>query len=154
MGKKLYRSRTDSVIAGVCGGLGKYLGIDSTIIRLLFIGLAGGDGAGTLIYFALWLLLPLEGQEAETSVSENIRAGADEIAERARKMGNQLRGALGDDSPRTALVAGGAFVLIGVLFLLRNLGLPALAWLKPGALWPLLLVIMGVVMLLRRIGKR
>ncbi len=35
--KKLYRSRTDSKIAGVCGGLGEHFGIDSTWVRLLFV---------------------------------------------------------------------------------------------------------------------
>ncbi len=35
--KKLYRSRTDSMIAGVCGGLGKYFEIDATLIRLVFV---------------------------------------------------------------------------------------------------------------------
>lgn len=35
--KKLYRSNTDKKIAGVCGGLGEYLNIDSTVIRVIFI---------------------------------------------------------------------------------------------------------------------
>jgi phage shock protein C len=35
--KKLYRSRTDRKIAGVCGGLGQYFGVDPTLIRLLFV---------------------------------------------------------------------------------------------------------------------
>jgi len=59
--KKLYRSRADQMIAGVCGGLGKYLGIDPTLIRLTFVLLLlFGIGSGLLVYLAMLLLVPLE----------------------------------------------------------------------------------------------
>jgi phage shock protein C len=59
--KKLYRSRTDQMIAGVCGGLGKYLGIDPTLIRLAFVLLLlFGIGSGLLVYLVMMLLVPLE----------------------------------------------------------------------------------------------
>ncbi len=59
--KKLYRSSTDKMIAGVCGGLGKYLGIDATLIRLIFALLVFfGVGSGLLIYVILAIVMPLE----------------------------------------------------------------------------------------------
>jgi phage shock protein PspC (stress-responsive transcriptional regulator) len=59
--KKLYRSRTDKMIAGVCGGLAQYLGIDSTLLRLLFALLVVfGIGSGILIYLVLMIIVPLE----------------------------------------------------------------------------------------------
>ncbi len=59
--KKLYRSRTDKMIAGVCGGLGKHLEVDPTILRLLFALLVVlGFGSGILIYIVLMLIVPLE----------------------------------------------------------------------------------------------
>lgn len=59
--KKLYRSRTDKMIAGVCGGLGRYLGIDPTLVRLLFVLLVLlGVGSGLLIYLILMVVVPLE----------------------------------------------------------------------------------------------
>ena len=59
--KKLYRSRTDHMIAGVCGGLGKYLGIDPTLIRLAFILLLlFGIGCGLLMYLVMTLIVPAE----------------------------------------------------------------------------------------------
>ena len=64
--RRLYRSRTQRMLGGVCGGLGKYLGIDPTIIRLVFLVLLFTQGFGFLIYIILWLLLPVEGG-AETS---------------------------------------------------------------------------------------
>ena len=59
--RKLYRSRTDKMIAGVCGGLGKYLGVDPTLIRLAFVLLlVFGIGSGLLAYFIMMLIVPLE----------------------------------------------------------------------------------------------
>lgn len=57
--RKLYRSRTDTRIAGVCGGLGDYLGLDSTVIRLAFVLLALTGGHGLLLYLIMWLVMPL-----------------------------------------------------------------------------------------------
>lgn len=62
--KKLYKSRTDKKIAGVCGGLAKYFGISSTVIRVLFIiTLFAGGGTSLLIYLALALALDKEPPE-------------------------------------------------------------------------------------------
>jgi len=44
--KKLYRSKKDRMLAGVCGGIGEYFGIDSTLIRILWVLLSLGGGAG------------------------------------------------------------------------------------------------------------
>ena len=58
MQRKLYRSRNDSRIAGVCGGLGEYLDIDPTLVRLIFVLLALMGGHGVLLYIVLWLIVP------------------------------------------------------------------------------------------------
>lgn len=47
--KKLYRSKKDRVFAGVCGGIGEYLGVDPTVIRLLAV-ILGFTGSGVLAY--------------------------------------------------------------------------------------------------------
>jgi phage shock protein PspC (stress-responsive transcriptional regulator) len=59
--KRLYRSRTNRVIAGVAGGLGEYFGIDATIIRIIWVILALPGGLpGILLYLIFWLIMPLE----------------------------------------------------------------------------------------------
>ncbi|MFO7837112.1 MAG: PspC domain-containing protein [Candidatus Thorarchaeota archaeon] len=58
--KKLYRSRDDKVIGGVCGGIAEYTGIDATIIRVLWILLTLGYGAGLIIYIILMIVIPME----------------------------------------------------------------------------------------------
>jgi phage shock protein PspC (stress-responsive transcriptional regulator) len=58
MQRKLERSRTDSRLAGVCGGLGEYLDVDPTLVRLAFILLALYGGHGILLYIILMLVMP------------------------------------------------------------------------------------------------
>lgn len=58
--KKLYRSRRDRMVAGVCGGLADYFQVDSTIIRLLFILFILLGGSGVLAYLIMWLVVPVE----------------------------------------------------------------------------------------------
>ncbi len=58
--KKLWRSRTDRKIAGVCGGLGDYFHVDSLWIRLIFVLFFLAGGAAFLVYLVMWLLVPIE----------------------------------------------------------------------------------------------
>lgn len=55
--KKLYRSSTDKMIAGVCAGLGAYFGVDPTIVRIIFVVLGLAGGPGVLLYLILWVLV-------------------------------------------------------------------------------------------------
>jgi phage shock protein PspC (stress-responsive transcriptional regulator) len=59
MTKKIYRSESDRMIAGVCGGIGEYFDIDPTIVRIIFafILLSGG---GLILYIILWIVIPTE----------------------------------------------------------------------------------------------
>jgi len=57
-GKKLFRSRSNSKIAGVCGGLGDYFNIDPTLVRILFLIFFGGGGL--LLYIICWIAVPEE----------------------------------------------------------------------------------------------
>jgi phage shock protein C len=58
--KRLYRSQTDKIVGGVCAGLGKYFGIDPTIVRLIFVILTLLGASGVLIYLVLWVVVPPE----------------------------------------------------------------------------------------------
>lgn len=58
--KRLYRDRFDKLLGGVCGGLGQYFQIDSSVIRLIYVALTClSFGISILLYAILWLLLPL-----------------------------------------------------------------------------------------------
>jgi len=58
MTKKLYRSRTDRMLTGVCGGLAEYFAIDATIVRILFAVFALAGGPGLILYIILALVMP------------------------------------------------------------------------------------------------
>lgn len=57
---KLYRSRTDEKIAGVCGGIAEYLEVDSTLIRLIWLAALLLAGWGFLAYIIAWIVIPEE----------------------------------------------------------------------------------------------
>lgn len=59
--KKIYRSRKDRILGGVCGGLGKFFGVDPTIVGLLWILFTIlGTGAGIILYLVAWIIIPEE----------------------------------------------------------------------------------------------
>ena len=58
--RKLYRSESDRMLGGVCGGLGDYLDVDSTLVRIIFVALALMGGPGILMYLILLLVVPSE----------------------------------------------------------------------------------------------
>lgn len=115
--KQLRRSRRDRVIAGVCGGLGSYFGVDPVWIRLAFVILTIGGGAGLLLYAVAWVLIP--------------EAGTDE--------GEIARTNLGTKGP---LIAGLALIVIGLVSL-ANVIAP---WFSR-FMWPAVLVVIGLALL-------
>lgn len=83
---RLMRSREDAIIAGVAGGIARYLGIDSTIVRLVFVALAF-TGAGVLLYPLLWIIMPLEGTPAPGRAAENRGQAKEAFARDANATG-------------------------------------------------------------------
>jgi phage shock protein PspC (stress-responsive transcriptional regulator) len=162
MQKRLYRSRTDTMIGGVCGGLAKYLDIDPVIVRIAFVVLAMIDGAGVLAYIVMWLVVPLEpaeGVEAPAAASEaTVKTGAKEIADKAKEVGQGIGQAAekaaaeaGKNPDTGAIVAGIVLVAVGLFFLAKNLGIPMFGWVRPDVAWPAVLIVLGVVLLIRRV---
>jgi phage shock protein C len=68
--KRLYRSRKERMIGGVCGGIGEYLNMDATVIRLIFVIAALWGGAGLLIYLVMLLIVPEAPEQTEVSTTE------------------------------------------------------------------------------------
>jgi phage shock protein C len=76
--KRLYRSRSKRWLAGVCGGLGDYFGLDPTLIRVLFVLFALAVGGGILAYLILWLIIPLEPQASPAAPEATAQDEAEE----------------------------------------------------------------------------
>ena len=62
--KKLTRSTSDRMVAGVAGGLAAYFDIDPVLVRLAFVALALAGGPGLILYIILWILTPEDGVAA------------------------------------------------------------------------------------------
>ncbi|HEX2088810.1 MAG TPA: PspC domain-containing protein [Actinomycetota bacterium] len=80
MQARLTRSETDKRIAGVCGGIAEYFGVDATLVRIVFVVLALLEGVGILLYVVLWIVLP-KGSPVPVDSQTHRRQSALRIAE-------------------------------------------------------------------------
>lgn len=145
--KRLYRSEKDRMIGGVCGGLGEYFQVDSSLFRLLFVVITLFGGAGILLYLVLWIILPRESFLTDTS-EETIKKNTEEIKEKAEKVTSSLEKSTHKDESK--MWWGLIIIIIGLLFLLDNFGFFRLFRVSVWHLWPVILIIIGVLMLGRR----
>jgi phage shock protein PspC (stress-responsive transcriptional regulator) len=66
--KRLYRSRDNRMVGGICAGLGNYIGIDPTVVRLLFaLGTIFGLGSLVIVYLIMLVVIPEEPMEAPSA---------------------------------------------------------------------------------------
>ena len=113
------RSRSERVIAGVCGGIGRYLGVDPMLLRIAFIVLALANGLGVIAYVVAWVAIPEERPGQPLAAAPEAR----------RETGR--------------LVLGGSLVVLGLVLLVNRLA-PNLDEL----FWPVALVAVGVAVML------
>jgi phage shock protein C len=72
----LRRSLDDRVIGGVCGGLGRYLGVDPVLVRIAFVILAVSGGAGLLLYVIGWIAIPEQAEDEDPGPAPEPRGDA------------------------------------------------------------------------------
>ena len=148
--QRLYRSTSDRMIAGVCGGLGKYFNVDPTIVRLAFLLLFFLGGGGFVLYLILWIVVPDE-QRLSSTPQEVMQANTQEMAQAAKQFGQsmgQAMGASSSDVAQSATRSGPvlfAVILIGlgILFLLQNL-----LRINLSQFWPVILILIGLALLI------
>ena len=128
MNKKLYRSRNDKMIAGVCSGLAEYFDLDPTLVRLGVVLLSLAYGGGIIAYIVGAIVIP------ERSINDDFNPLYDE--------NTQGR----DVSTRTKQVAGGLLIVFGLGILARNV----FGWFDPSIIWSLAIIGIGVYLIKRR----
>jgi phage shock protein PspC (stress-responsive transcriptional regulator) len=151
MNKRLYRSRTDTVIGGVASGLAAYLDADPALVRIAWaILVVVTGGAALIVYIVCWIVVP---EEHETPVVPVGEPQTDPVT------GEVIAPVAATPATPTAskgvggsagVVVGIGLVLVGVWFLLREY-LPEINW---GLLWPLVLVGVGALILFTSMRRR
>lgn len=135
--KKLYRSRDDRMIFGVCGGMAKYFDADSTLIRVIFILLVFANGIGLVMYFIFAILIPLEPGIEEESKTEESKEFILGLKKKNRYMSKIMFGII--------------LILIGLFFVLDRY-FPIsfyMRWLSIKSLWPYIIIILGLYLVFK-----
>jgi|P1105metagenome_2_1110788.scaffolds.fasta_scaffold00562_4 phage shock protein PspC (stress-responsive transcriptional regulator) len=134
--KRLERSRTNRVIAGVCGGLADYFKIDIALMRVLFVVATICGSFGFWMYVILWIVVPEEYALGPGNINENSYDDTIDITpNEAREEKKSVNG---------AMIASLILIFIGVMALVDNFTPIAWVW----KLWPVPLIIIGVILLI------
>lgn len=129
--RRLYRPNHDRVIAGVCGGLAEYFGVDSVLVRLAYAALAF-MGIGILAYPIAVIIIPNAPTGHEYSIYDE-------------EEGKPVAGVA-----RTNVLLGTGLVLVGAYLLFQRFILPLIPAIYDDLFWPLVLIFLGWLLLLRR----
>jgi phage shock protein PspC (stress-responsive transcriptional regulator) len=171
MSKKLYRSKNDRMIAGVCGGLADYFNVDSSLVRLAVLFIFLFQGIGLIAYIIAWLVMSeepvkneyrmpddyyIEEQKKQESKNQQQSYKADTDQDRSENF-NQENGTESEkeyyqqyhdqnkdnsNNNRRKLFAV-IMILVGSIFLI-DIWVPDLYWER---YWPLILIAAGALML-------
>jgi phage shock protein C len=160
MAARLERSTTNRVVAGVCGGIGEYLQVDPTLVRVFFVvGTILSAGLGFLGYIALIVLLPLPGQPAPfvktagttTSTLEGAAASDPAAEKTATSTPVVAPPADPEAAERRRATAGFFLIALGAIFLLSNAGVfRIIRW---DLVWPLVFIAIGALLLAQRMRR-
>jgi phage shock protein C len=158
MEKKLYRSQTNRVLAGIAGGLGEYFDVDPTIIRLLFILMIVFGGSGIIIYLILWILMPNNPEENLAIDKDRIKKVAEEIKDKAGKMGEEIKDEIKKEpAPERTKRSGGLFgwilIIVGAVFLINAFSPIAVRFFF-SRFWALGLILLGLIFIVRASARK
>jgi phage shock protein C len=144
--KRLYRSRKNRMLGGVCGGIAEYFNIDPVIVRLIAVALFFVGGSALLAYIIALIVIPYEPYEATVGAAkEAAPAAAAAQVTAASPQGS---------SDAVPLFLGILLIIIGAVFLLHNLPIfdPFYFQVRHYVrhfFWPSLLIVFGIFLIAR-----
>ena len=160
MEKRLYRSKSDRMIWGVCGGLAKYFDVDPTLIRIIAVLTVFISGAGILAYIILAIVIPSESSKA-AAPKDAIKENLEELKETASELGREIQSTFTgkDETEETDRIhhhrrslLGIILVIVGILFLLSSLDI--FWWFRWSYLWPIIIIAIGLLIIVGARRKR
>ena len=138
MDRRLYRSRTDRILGGVCSGIAKYFDVDPTIIRLLAVALIFAGGSGILAYIIAWIIVPEEPIEGTEQENKTVEISSEKKEQEERKRAKNLE------------LLAWVLIVIGVIWVARY----AFSWWFPFSPWfgraafPVILIFLGILLII------
>lgn len=124
--KRLYRSKDQRIVGGVCGGLAAYFGLDVFLVRLLWVLLSCLAGTGIFLYLVLWAIIPSE--------------------EKAWQMDEVIDLENPEDIAKRRTIVGSVLIVVGVVLLLQQF----IPWFNWRNLWPVLIIAAGAWLLFQQ----
>ncbi len=144
--KRLYRSKQDKMIAGVCGGIGEYFQVDPVWVRLIAVLLVIANGIGILLYIAGWIIIPENPKQKDTKKTK-VEDVADQVVKHAKD--KKTHKVVKEKKGRNSFLLGLILVIIGASFLLNNF----VSWFSFKYVWPILIILLGLHILFGRKEK-
>lgn len=139
--KRLYRSREHAMIGGVCAGIAEYFDTDPSLIRLALVLLFFAGGVGILAYIVAWIIVP---QKPLITATASAATTPEEPATMTQTDSVE-------EVNRPRFILGIILIVLGGLFLLGNLHV--WHWFSFFRLWPLILIIIGIMIITKGMEK-
>lgn len=142
--KKLYRSREDRVVFGVCGGLAKYFDVDSAIVRISFVVLSLASGLGIIAYLIFSIAVKEDASQKDGDRGEHFKEFTEEAGKKAKELAAEAKRVRGKEWMN---VLGFTLIFIGIIFIVDNF-LPMIFF-RERFLWPAVLILIGLLFILK-----
>jgi phage shock protein C len=156
MKNKLYRSKKDCVIGGVCGGIAEYFDIDPTLVRLLAILIFFFGGSGIIAYIIGWIIIPQnpngnteDNSENKSEIKGKTKKGTDKADKKAEENLSEER-LKGNSERNKNIILGIILIITGLIFMGGTL-FPWITWIAWGTFWPVIIIVVGLVIIIRSI---
>lgn len=125
MNGHLYRSRTNRMVAGVCGGIAEYFRIDPTIVRLIWVLFSLTYGIGVMVYIIMAIVVP----EGDASYVYQDNRGQNKI----------------EDPRKLSVIFGSILIVIGAAMIAKRYF--NIDWLDARLFWPIVLIAVGILVI-------
>ncbi|MFW5873391.1 MAG: PspC domain-containing protein [Bacillota bacterium] len=131
--KRLYRSRQERILAGVCGGIAEYFMVDPLIIRLIFVFVFFLNGLGIIAYIIGWIIIPEK--PYDNADNYEIKDDYEKDSFTLDRTNQRFIGII--------LIVIGVFIIVSRIF-------PLIIWRH---FWAIILIILGVIILVKGVSK-
>jgi len=143
--RRLYRSKEDKVIGGVCGGIADYFTVDPVWVRLIAILLLILDGIGFIAYIILWILVPENPKQKSTKktlAEEKVELVKEKVKNHSKE--SSSKEVIKEKNGHSFM--GIILIIIGTLYLIKNV----FGWFDAEVFWGILIISLGLLLLMRK----